>query len=241
MRRFFTRTNTLNIRTLIDTLASASMIVASGVVIWSFASRPGTTTPESSMVVPREPISISGLPKLGLQTAPAVLLMFSDFQCPYCQAFARDVFPVLKERYIDKGALEVAFQHFPLTIHLAARPAAEAAVCADRQGRFWTLHDRLFTLPKLDTEAIRRVVKEEHLDDRAFESCSTSGEASKVVEADLLVGQRWRVTGTPAFMIGRRLPDSTVKINSVVVGARPLEEFTVALDALINQNAPVLR
>ncbi|MBZ5728825.1 MAG: DsbA family protein [Acidobacteriia bacterium] len=80
-------------------------------------------------------------PARGKEDAPVTIAVFSDFQCPYCARFAdmlKDVLPDERVRLV--------FRHLPLPMHPWARPAAEAAACAQEQGNghFWSLHDFIF-------------------------------------------------------------------------------------------------
>jgi protein-disulfide isomerase len=71
------------------------------------------------------------------------MIEFSEFECPACGRFAREVIPVIQGEYIDSGKVLLAFWHRPLDRHKRAVPAAIAANCAGAQGKFWPLHDLL--------------------------------------------------------------------------------------------------
>jgi protein-disulfide isomerase len=81
------------------------------------------------------------VPVQGSAAAPITIVEFSDFQCPFCSRLV----PTLKqveEKYGDK--VKVVFRQYPLNIHENAPKAAEAALCANDQGKFWELHDAMF-------------------------------------------------------------------------------------------------
>jgi protein-disulfide isomerase len=81
----------------------------------------------------------------GGEDAELVLMIFSDFECPYCSSFALNTLPDLQANYIDKGELKFVFRDFPLeSIHTKARRSANAARCANEQGKFLEYHDALF-------------------------------------------------------------------------------------------------
>ena len=81
----------------------------------------------------------------GRPEAPITMYAMSDFQCPFCRDFALTTMPALEREYIQTGKLRITFINFPLTsIHANALAAAEMAMCAARQGKFWPVHDRLF-------------------------------------------------------------------------------------------------
>src|SRR5204863_3912242 len=80
----------------------------------------------------------------GRPDAPITLYEMSDFQCPYCRAFALGTMPALEQEYISTGKVRLVYINLPLTsLHPNARAAAQVALCAARQDRFWAVHDLL--------------------------------------------------------------------------------------------------
>src|SRR5579862_8971029 len=80
----------------------------------------------------------------GDSTAKVWMIMVSDFQCPYCKQWHDESFAALRHEYVDNGKVLLAYYNFPLSIHPNAVPAAEAAMCAGAQNKFWPMHDALF-------------------------------------------------------------------------------------------------
>ena len=81
----------------------------------------------------------------GRPDAPVTIYEMSDFQCPYCRDFTLQTMPSLEREYIKSGKVRLTFINLPLTgMHRNAMAAAELAMCAARQGKFWLVHDRLF-------------------------------------------------------------------------------------------------
>ena len=80
----------------------------------------------------------------GSPTAPVTVYEISDFQCPYCARFWLETMPLLEREYVVPGKVKFVFVNFPLPMHPNAVPAAELAMCAARQGKFWQVHDLLF-------------------------------------------------------------------------------------------------
>ena len=157
---------------------------------------------------PREPetIDIKGAPCRGSATAPVTMVVFSDFQCPYCGLAVRAV------RVVEKEAgekLRVCFKHWPLKRHPRARPAAMAAVAAQRQGKFWPMHDKLFSNAKeLERPHLQTHAMDLGLDMKRFEQDLDSAEVKALVERDIAEARRLKLGGTPAFLInGRRMTD----------------------------------
>ena len=90
---------------------------------------------------PRATVQAGTSPAKGPANAPIELIEFADFQCPFCLAASPTVKRVL-DTYGDR--IHFVYRNFPLQNHPDARPAAEAAQCANEQGQFWAYHDRLF-------------------------------------------------------------------------------------------------
>jgi len=84
----------------------------------------------------------------GAAGAPVTVYEMADFQCPACRMFAVTVLPTIEQEYVQTGKVRWVFINLPLTsIHPNAVAAAEVAMCAARQGRFWPTHDALYQQP----------------------------------------------------------------------------------------------
>lgn len=156
--------------------------------------------------------------KGGPATAPVTVVEFSDFQCPYC---AR-VGPALKriqDTYGDQ--VRIVYKDFPLLqIHNNAAKAAEAGACAADQGKFWELHDKMFeNQARLSVADLKQFAKDSGLDAAAFDQCLDSGQKSAEWNQDLADGERYGVTGTPAFFVNGRL-----------LGGASFEKFAEVID-----------
>jgi len=92
----------------------------------------------------KKTISESNIPAFGNANAPVTLVEFSDFECPFCQKYFSESYPQIKKDYIDTGKVKVVFKHYPLSFHPSAKPMAVAAECANEQGKFWEMHDKMF-------------------------------------------------------------------------------------------------
>jgi protein-disulfide isomerase len=160
-----------------------------------------------------DPKRVRGNPK-----APVTIVEFSDFQCPYCHRIE----PTLKQllaRYPDQVSL--SFRDFPLRqIHPQAELAAEAARCAEEQGKFWEYHDALFAGSKLDRDGLVEEARTLKLDEGRFDACLTAGKYRSQIDKDVQDGRRAGISGTPGFFING-IPLS---------GAQPLDSFTRVID-----------
>jgi len=81
----------------------------------------------------------------GAASATLTVIEISDFQCPYCRQFYEQTYRAFDSAYVKTGKVRMTFIHFPLSIHSQAYPASKAAACAGAQGKFWEMHDRLFS------------------------------------------------------------------------------------------------
>ena len=167
---------------------------------------------------PRQKIETAGSPAQGPANAPIELVEFSDFQCPFCYRAHPTVEQVLKTY---SGKIRFVYRNFPLPMHPNARPAAEAAQCANEQGKFWAYHDRLFDdQSKLGPDDLKASAAALGLDTAKFDACFDSHKYKAVVDADLQAGNAAGVNGTPAFFINGRL----------LSGAQPFDEFKKVID-----------
>ena len=166
---------------------------------------------------PRKKVEAKG-PSRGPAGAKVTIVEFSDFECPFCSRAHDTVEQVMKD---FDGKVKLVFRQFPLSFHPHAAKAAEAALCAADQGKFWELHDVLFKNQKaLGVEKLKDHAATAGLDVPKFTKCLDSGEKAKLVKEDQEAGSKVGVSGTPAFFI-----------NGIALsGAVPAEEFKQVID-----------
>lgn len=179
-----------------------------------------------SIPIPLQPVSIKDSARLGDPRAPATIVMFSDFECPYCGTFASETLPQLIEALVTPGTAQVAFWSLPLPrLHANAEAAAAAAECARLQGQFWPYHDRLFDRPAdLTSAGLSVAATKAGLEASAFESCM-AGQVLEKVRAQTSVANRLGIRGTPSFFVGATLPDDRINVTVAISGAAPLARF----------------
>jgi len=187
--------------------------------------------PGLSAVTNPIPIPIGDAPVKGSREAKVGLVVFSDFQCPVCAQSTKDLLPELASRYIDTGKVLLVFYHDPLPMHAAARGAAEAAECADRQGRFWDMHDWAFDHQQ-SLGAMRDGAKALGLDMPAFDKCA-SGQTAEKIKSDLALAKKLEVVGTPTWFIGTVEPTGAVKPVDQIVGLARADVYRKAIDKLL--------
>ncbi len=164
---------------------------------------------------------------VGDSNAKVIVLEISDFQCPYCKSFHDSTYKLLRAAYIDNGKTRMAYVNLPLRSHQNSWPAAEAAMCASAQGKFWAMHDSLFdaqerwaVIAKPDT-MFARFAGTLQLDTKQFGSCQSTHATRPLIASDAERSSTAGINGTPAFIIG----------DSLLSGAYPFPDFKRVIDA----------
>jgi len=170
---------------------------------------------------------------MGAPGAKVWMIIASDFQCPYCKMWHDQSYETLRKAYVDAGRARMAYVNYPLSMHEQAKPAAEAAMCASAQKKFWEYHTALFQSQDSWTKTGDQSAKFDSLatalglDLGRFRACTQSHVMRAVVEADQDRMQRSGVASTPTFFIG----------NQRVEGAQPLAVFREAMDSALASSA----
>jgi protein-disulfide isomerase len=137
-------------------------------------------------------------------STPVEIVLFSDFQCPFCAQFARSV-RELQTAGVEGVTTTVTFRHFPLVIHPKALLAHRAAVAAAEQGKFWEMHDLLFANQhRAQRGDLLGYAGTLGLDVERFRRDLDSDRIEQIIEADKADGQQRRVNGTPTFYVNGR-------------------------------------
>ncbi len=157
---------------------------------------------------------------LGDKNAKVTLIEFSDFQCSFCARHNPTLDKILSDY---QGKVRLVFRHFPLTnIHPYAAKAAEASECANDQGKFWEMHDKLFAnQDKLTVADLKQYAKDLGLNQSKFDGCLDSGKYTDQINKQSAEAQAAGITGTPGTFVGSEL----------VKGAYPYETFKTLIDA----------
>lgn len=158
-------------------------------------------------------IQTAGDPVLGPATARMTIVEFSDFQCPYCAKAIPEVKEVMRQLPKD---VKLVFKQFPLESHSEAAFAAEVALAAQAQGKFWEMHDMIYAaFPKpLTKDRIMLFAKGLKLDMARFSADLASHKYQARVQAEEKEGEAAGVGGTPTFFLNGK------KYNSVFEAAR---------------------
>jgi protein-disulfide isomerase len=187
-------------------------------------------TPVQVYLKPPDPVRVSVDSKGGFARGPEdakiTIVEFTDFQCPFCKG----VVPTLKElitKYSDQ--VRWVFRDYPIVgLHPDAPLVHEAARCAGEQGKFWLYHDLAFERAPAATPAnLKAYAAEVGADAAAFSQCLDSHKHRAAVAADVEIGSKLGVTGTPTFFIN----------GQMVVGNQPPAEFQRIVERELGRTA----
>lgn len=202
-------------------------VIVAGAIVYNPSSQPVRNGNEQ--VVDEQPDSFETPTAdddvvLGEASAPVEVIIFGDYQCPYCERLYQDTEKKLREEYVKAGKVKVVYRDYPLSGHPAAQPAAEAAECAGDQGKYWQYHDALFerqaTIMTLDYIGL---AGELGLNKAAFQSCVETHKFAAEVAKDLADGTAAGVDGTPASFVNGQL----------ISGAVPYASFKTVIDSAL--------
>jgi len=157
----------------------------------------------------RVEVAAAGFPARGPAGAPVTIVEFSDFQCPFCSRITPTLDQVVS-KYGNK--VRLVFRQFPLPMHPNAAKAAEAALCANEQGKFWEMHDAMFKdQAGLAVDGLKsKAAAISGLNAASFNSCLDSGKETPAVQTDMQAGTKAGVNGTPAMFVNGRFISGVV-------------------------------
>lgn len=173
-------------------------------------------------------VGVGSLPVMGNPNAKVKVVEFADFQCPFCEQWFKTVEPNLINDYVKTGKVAFYWRDYPF-LGQESTDAANAARCANAQGKFWQYHDYLYNHQGQENSGafskanLEQFAANLGLNTAQFNSCMDNNTYAKDAATDLADGQKAGVNGTP-----------TVFINGVpVVGAQPYAAFKSAIDAAL--------
>jgi protein-disulfide isomerase len=188
---------------------------------------PSPSEPTQSPPTPKETkpsyerieVSVDDDPVKGSENAPVTIIDFGNFQCDACAKFTLETLPLIEEEYIKTGKVKLVFRDVPVAHDEYAQKAAEAAECADDQGKFWEYHDILFEKQMEwsveGVDKLKEYARTLGLDMRKFNDCLDSGKHADEVQKDLKDAISYGAKTTP-----------TIFINGIKVeGAQPYSVY----------------
>jgi protein-disulfide isomerase len=165
---------------------------------------------------------------VGPQHATVTVYEITDFQCPYCARFSREIFPRIDSAFVQTGRVQWVLVNLPLPAHHNAWTAAEAALCAGAAGdRFWPMRDRLFAAQQEWTglpdpgAAYARYAREIGVAMDAWTSCVAGDRVAPLILQDVIFAASSRVSGTPTFIVNNAF---------TIVGLKSFEEWRDILE-----------
>lgn len=183
-------------------------------------------------------IDISGEPTLGSPTAQITLVEVSDYHCPFCRRNVQQTFPQINAEFIRTGKARYVFVDYPIAqLHPDAARSHEAAACAGDQGKFWEMHNALFSsTPLRDADALTSQAAGIGLDVAKFRDCLTAGKHTAAIRDSVARVQKLGIGGTPATLIGMTpAPGTPMKIIGYVYGARPYADFKKEIETALGK------
>ncbi len=196
------------------------------------AAVPSAVTPPSApQAAAAGPVNITlapNTPYLGNDKAKVTVVEFADYQCPFCEEFYKTVWPELKAKYVDTGKIKFVYQDFAF-LGADSTTAAEAAHCAEDQGKFWQYHDYLFNNQQEENTGWATAVHQKQfaatlgLNTTQFDQCLDSGKYAAEVAKETAAGKSYGVSGTPSVFVN----------GQIIVGAEPVTTFEQAIDAAL--------
>ncbi len=165
----------------------------------------------------QQAMAAADAPSFGPADSKVTIVEFSDFQCPFCSKAATSV-KEIKAKYGSK--IHFVFRQFPLSFHQNAHLAAEAALAANAQGKFWEYHDKVFENQKaIERPALEKYAQEVGLKLEPFKKALDNKEYAAKVDADAKLGNDVSVSGTPTMFInGKRVqnPTDTAAVSKMI-------------------------
>lgn len=149
---------------------------------------------------------------MGKADAPVEIIEFGDFECPGCGYFAVVTEPAVRKQLVETGLARFTFFDFPLPMHKNTIPAHNAAACADDQGKFWEMHDRLFaTQDKWNAQAtdnpkpfFEKYAEDLGLNKQVWLDCYDARKHEGRIMANVREGERQLINTTPTFIVGTK-------------------------------------
>ena len=198
--------------------------------------RPSATPPAHEHPEAAEPkfvtVSLGISPSLGRADAPLVLVEFTDYQCGFCKRFHEGVMPELIKNYVETGRLRIVSRNLALSFHENAEPAAQAALCAHQQQKFWPMREKLFANTAMLTSAnLMKAAEELKLDMTAFRLCVGGKTFASQIAKDGQEAGAAGINGTPTFVLGKPTGDKVTGL--LIVGARPYAAFDAEMQKML--------
>jgi protein-disulfide isomerase len=177
----------------------------------------------------------------GDSAAPLWLLIVSDFQCPFCAQWHNESHQTVRDEYVRNGKVRLAYLNYPLEQHRYARVTANAALCAGAQGRFWPMHDAIFSTQARwsgladPRQILDSLAASTGVDVGLWQSCMRDGVMDPLVLADSERVAAAGVSSTPTLLITQA--NRPAQYTHLIRGAVSLPRLRHALDSMYASGA----
>ena len=173
-------------------------------------------------------------PVAGSESAKLIMVEFSDYQCPYCGRFTRETLPEIMKQYVDGGKIRYTVIDQPLPMHPEAPKAAEAAHCANDQGKFWEMHEALMANQD-NLKNLSYYAKSLNLNIVEYENCLNTEKYKDAVNRNMSLAGDLGIDGVPGFILASVDAKDPRRVTGIttIVGAVPFVNFRQELDAAL--------
>lgn len=213
------------------------MVIGAALVVYAFLS--STIQSVGEIVVPElhDQSNADGL-ALGDPNAPVTIDIFEDFQCGACQYFTESIEPLIIEYFVDTGKARLVFHNYPFLDGDGAfnggnsDRAANAAMCASEQNRFWDMQAVIFAnlsgehSGNFNGPTLKAMAEKINLDTTAFNECFDDKKYQDDIQADFDYGQELGVSGTPTVFVNGEKVGEPGKIPTY-------QEIATAVEAIV--------
>lgn len=187
------------------------VVVGAGVIGYQVMGPRNVSIPANVIVSPADTAGWHGY-IIGSDTAPVTIVEYADFQCPACGEFDTVQWPEVYDKLVRTGKLRWIFKDYPIDqLHSNARLAAHAAACADDQGKFWQMKERIYAYQARwefgggQYGKFRDYVKEVGGDPSSWDACMKAATHAGRIQATQQEGALLGVNSTPSFLINGRI------------------------------------
>jgi protein-disulfide isomerase len=198
-----------------------------------------TIQSEKEVAINLSPQSLiqSGSPLQGNPAAPVTIVEFGDFQCKFCDRFAKETEPKINATYIQTGKANMIFKNF-VTHGPDSITAAMAAQCTNEQGKFWNFYQMLYKNQGdensgwANTNNMKKFASQiPSLNIQKFNSCLDSSKYKSFVDKDNTLAISSGFQGTPSFVMEKKDGSS----RETLLGAYPFPSFQAVIDKKLNE------
>lgn len=180
------------------TMVGLVVFIGAGLAALNYYTRPPQPEPVKELEIKLADVLSPNRPEKGNPDANIVIVEFSDLQCPSCSRGAETVDRLMLQ-YPEK--IRLIFRHYPLDTHERAMMYAQAAEAAHQQGKFWQMHDLIFSEQTADRKRLEEFARSVGLDIERFRRDMNSQQTNQAIQEDKAVAQRFGISSTPTYIL----------------------------------------